>query len=60
MSWEVMINGFGERCFVPTEDTEPHDLEGACFCCPVYINDTIVHNAADGRKEFEEDRKRND
>lgn len=46
MSWEVMINGFGERCFVPTDDPEQHDLDGACFCCPVYDGDIITHNAS--------------
>ena len=42
----------------PINDLRPHDTEsGKCWCNPTFDGFVIIHNALDGREDYESGRK---
>ena len=54
-----MTNTFHSKQHVyPTNDLKPHDTEsGQCWCNPQSDDFVVIHNAADGREDYEAGRK---
>jgi hypothetical protein len=45
---------------VPLSDTREHEVSINCWCSPEYDEefDQVLHNAADGREDFEEGKRK--
>lgn len=52
--WQVDHGGSAPTHIFPLHDLRDHVVDGRpCWCAPDETEDGIVHNAADGREQYE-------